>query len=65
MSVVDAGLRVRGVDGLRVADASIMPRVVNGNTHAGCVMIGERAADLLTSDQAPQASQAPQAPQAP
>lgn len=46
-AVVDARLRVRGVDGLRVADASIMPNVVNGNTHAACVMIGERAADLV------------------
>ncbi|HXE79231.1 MAG TPA: GMC family oxidoreductase N-terminal domain-containing protein [Vicinamibacterales bacterium] len=47
MSVVDATLRVRGVEGLRVADASIMPTVVNAPTHAACVMIGERAADLI------------------
>jgi choline dehydrogenase len=47
MSVVDAGLRVYGVDGLRSADASIMPRVTSGNTMAPCVVIGERAADLL------------------
>jgi choline dehydrogenase len=46
-AVVDASLRVRGVTGLRVADASIMPDVVNANTHAACVMIGERAADLI------------------
>lgn len=46
-SVVDAELRVKGVDGLRVADASIMPEVVNATTHAACVMIGEKAADLL------------------
>ncbi|MCR8548391.1 GMC family oxidoreductase N-terminal domain-containing protein [Salipiger sp. P9] len=46
-SVVDPQLRVRGVSGLRVADASIMPRVVRGNTHASTVMIGEKAADLV------------------
>ncbi|MEY4092966.1 MAG: hypothetical protein RLZZ53_165, partial [Acidobacteriota bacterium] len=46
-AVVDASLRVRGVDGLRVADASIMPEVVNATTHAACVMIGEKASDLL------------------
>ncbi len=46
-SVVDAQLRVQGVDGLRVADASVMPRVVRGNTHAPSVMIAEKAADLL------------------
>ncbi|MCR4376081.1 MAG: GMC family oxidoreductase N-terminal domain-containing protein, partial [Acidobacteria bacterium] len=43
-AVVDPQLRVRGIDGLRVADASIMPTVVNAQTHAACVMIGERAA---------------------
>jgi choline dehydrogenase len=46
-AVVDASLRLRGVDGVRVADASIMPEVVNATTHAACVMIGEKAADLL------------------
>ena len=46
-AVVDASLRVRGVDGLRVADASIMPEVVNATTHAACVMIGEKASDLV------------------
>lgn len=46
-AVVDATLRVRGVDGLRVADASIMPRVVNATTHAACVMIGEKASALI------------------
>ena len=47
MSVVDASLRVYGIDGLRVADASIMPRVATGNTQAPCAIIGERAAELL------------------
>jgi choline dehydrogenase len=46
-SVVDPQLRVRGVDGLWVADASIMPELVNAQIHAACVMIGERASDLL------------------
>jgi choline dehydrogenase len=46
-AVVDASLRVRGVEGVRVADASIMPEVVNATTHAACVMIGEKAAELL------------------
>jgi choline dehydrogenase len=46
-SVVDPQLRVRGVRGLHIADASIMPDIVRGNTHATSVMIGERAADLI------------------
>ena len=46
-AVVDPALRVRGMQGLRVADASIMPEVVNATTHAASVMIGEKAADLL------------------
>lgn len=47
MSVVDHQLRVHGIENLRVADASIMPRITVGNTMAPCVVIGERAADLL------------------
>jgi len=46
-SVVDPELRVRGVDGLRVADASVMPTIIRGHTHAPSVLIGERAADLI------------------
>ena len=46
-SVVDANLRVQGVDGLRVADASVMPNVVSGNTNAAAIMIGEKAAELI------------------
>ncbi|NNG23640.1 GMC family oxidoreductase [Telluria aromaticivorans] len=47
MSVVDASLQVYGIDKLRIADASIMPRITTGNTMAPCVVIGERAADLI------------------
>ncbi|WP_280634540.1 GMC oxidoreductase [Rhodococcus sp. 1R11] len=46
-AVVGADLRVRGVEGLRVADASIMPAVPSGNTNAPSIMVGERASDLI------------------
>jgi choline dehydrogenase len=48
-SVVDPALRVRGVAGLRVADASVMPTIIRGHTHAPSVLIGEKAADLVRS----------------
>lgn len=57
LAVVDARLRVRGIGRLRVADASIMPTVVSGNTNAPCVMIGERCADFLLGGE-PTAAQA-------
>jgi choline dehydrogenase len=50
MSVVDGQLKVYGVDGLRIADASILPRVTTGNTMAPCVIIGECAAAALRND---------------
>jgi choline dehydrogenase-like flavoprotein len=46
-AVLDPQLRVKGVTGLRVADAAVMPRLVSGNTNAAAIMIGEKAADLL------------------
>ena len=47
MAVVDEQLRVHGIEGLRVADASIMPTVVSGNTNAGCIMIGAKCAQMV------------------
>ena len=50
MSVVNSALKVYGVQGLRVADGSVLPRVTTGNTMAPCVVIGERAAAMLEAE---------------
>jgi choline dehydrogenase len=53
LAVVDPQLRVRGVEGLRVADASIMPTITGGNTNAPVIMIGEKASDLVLTGRTP------------
>ena len=50
LSVVDAHLKVYGIGNLRIADGSIMPRVMTGNTMAACIIIGERAGQILRTE---------------
>ena len=49
-SVVDEKLKVKGLENLRVADASIMPTLISGNTNGPCMMIGERCAEFIIND---------------
>jgi choline dehydrogenase-like flavoprotein len=51
MAVVDAHLRVKGVQGLRVADASIFPTLITGNTNAPAIMVGEKVSELIRAGQ--------------
>ena len=60
MSVVDPECRVIGVDGLRVADSSIFPRITNGNLNAPSIMVGEKASDhILVRTPLPSSNQEP------
>ncbi len=55
LAVVDAALKVRGIDALRVIDASVMPDVPGGNTNAPAIMIAEKGADLIRGRTLPRA----------
>ena len=50
MAVVDDRLRVSGVSGLRIADASVMPSILSGNTNAACIVIADKCADMILED---------------
>ena len=52
MAVVDDKLKIRGVSGIRIVDASVMPTITSGNTNSPVIMIAEKASDMIRQDQA-------------
>jgi len=56
IAVVDDQLRVHGLEGLRIVDASIMPTMLSANLNAACLMIGDKGADMIRGREAPQAA---------
>jgi choline dehydrogenase-like flavoprotein len=61
-AVVDTDLKVKGLEGLRVIDASVMPALISGNTNAASIMIGEKGADAVLGRRLPTGASAKDAP---
>jgi len=49
-SVVDANLKIHGLENIRIIDASVFPHIVSGNTNAACMMVGEKGADIIKKE---------------